>query len=421
MSARWSVEIVNTGTELLFGSVVNTHLAYLGQQLFSMGLRINRQTTAPDGLAIADVVRDAASRCRLLLITGGLGPTSDDLTREIVAEMTGRSLHFDESIFSRIAAHFDRRGLSLSEPIKRQAYVPEGSIVLPNDFGTAPGLYLPATSTFPDLFLLPGPPRELYPMFEVYAAPIIKGLAGDSDLRAIVFRTSGIGESAVQEAVGADLGMISGLEVGYCASVGSVDLRIIGTSDIVAEGAEIVRSKLEPYIISTDGRKLEEIVVALLTRRRETVAVAESCTGGSLANRITNVSGASAVFLEGNVTYSNEAKVRTLNVPAKLIENFGAVSEEVAAAMAAGARDRAGANYGLSTTGIAGPTGGTAGKPVGTVFVGIAAGTTEALKLFYPTDRRTFKQVISQQALNLLRGKLISEGEPGANATGSKL
>jgi nicotinamide-nucleotide amidase len=407
MSARWPVEIINTGTELLFGSVINTHLSYLGKQLFSMGLRVHRQTTAPDGPGIAEVVRDAASRCRLLLITGGLGPTSDDLTREVVAELTGRSLQFDEAIFSKIATHFGRRGLDLTEPIKRQAYVPKGSTVLPNDFGTAPGLYIPATSAFPDLFLLPGPPRELHPMFEVYAAPIIKGLVGDSDLQAIVFRTSGIGESAVQEAVGADLDMIAGLEIGYCASVGSVDLRIIGTSDTVAEGARIVRNRLEPYIVSTDGRELEDVVVELLTRRRETVAVAESCTGGLLANRITNVSGASAVFLEGNVTYSNEAKIRTLNVPAGFIENFGAVSKEVAAAMAAGARERAGANYGLSTTGIAGPTGGTAEKPVGTVFVGIAAATTEVLKLFYPTDRQTFKQMVSQQALNLLRRELL--------------
>jgi nicotinamide-nucleotide amidase len=408
MSARWPVEIINTGTELLFGSVVNTHLSYLGKQLFSMGLRVHRQTTAPDGPGIAEVVRDAASRCRLLLITGGLGPTSDDLTREVVAELTGRSLQFDEAIFSKIATHFGRRGLDLTEPIKRQAYVPEGSTVLPNDFGTAPGLYIPATSVFPHLFLLPGPPRELYPMFEVYAAPIIQELVGESDLRAIVFRTSGIGESAIQAAVGADLDAVTGVEVGYCATVGSVDLRIIGSEEAVEDASKIIRAKLEPYIVSSDGRDLEEIVVEILTSRRETIAVAESCTGGLLANRITNVSGASAVFLEGNVTYSNEAKIRTLKVPAKLIENFGAVSQEVAAAMAEGARDRAGARYGLSTTGIAGPTGGTAEKPVGTVFVGIAAGATDVLKLFYPTDRRTFKQMVTQQALNLLRQKLLA-------------
>ena len=409
MSAEWPVEIVNTGTELLFGSVVNTHLAYLGQQLFSLGLRVNRQTTIPDGLAIADVIREAASRSRLILITGGLGPTSDDLTREIVAELTGRSLRFDERVFSRIEARFAQRGLRLSDPIKRQAYVPEGSTVLPNDFGTAPGLYLPATSGYPDLFLLPGPPRELRPMFEVYASPIIKELVGNPDLRAIIFRTSGIGESFIQELVGADLEPIAGLEVGYCARIGAVDFRIIGTSAAVERGSKIVRDKLDPYIISTDGKELEEIVVELLTRRRETVAVAESCTGGCLASRITNISGSSAVFLEGNVTYSNKAKIRTLNVPATLIDRFGAVSEEVAAAMAEGARNRSGAHYALSTTGIAGPTGGTQEKPVGTVFIGIAfgAGSIQVQKLFFPTDRQTFKQVVTQQALDLLRKKLV--------------
>jgi nicotinamide-nucleotide amidase len=409
MSASWPVEVINTGTELLFGSVVNTHLAYLGQQLFSLGLRVDRQTAIPDGFAIADVVREAASRSRLLIITGGLGPTSDDVTRDVVAELTGRPLRFEESVFSEIEAHVVKRGFRLSDAIKRQAYIPESATVLPNDFGTAPGLYLPATPAFPDLFMLPGPPRELRPMFQVYATPIIREIVGHSDLRAMVFRTSGIGESAIQEMVGADLDAIPAVEVGYCAGVGAVDLRIIGTSSAIEQGAKIIRDKLEPYIVSADGRELEEIVVERLTRRNETIAVAESCTGGWLASRITNVSGSSAAFLEGNVTYSNEAKIRTLNVPAALIERLGAVSEEVAAAMAEGAQKRSGATYALSTTGVAGPTGGTEEKPVGTVFIGFASatGVTEVQKIFYPTDRLTFKQVISQRALDLLRKRLV--------------
>jgi nicotinamide-nucleotide amidase len=409
MSASWPVEVINTGTELLFGSVVNTHLAYLGQQLFSLGLRVDRQTAIPDGFAIADVVREAASRSRLLIITGGLGPTSDDVTRDVVAELTGRPLRFEESVFSEIEAHVVKRGFRLSDAIKRQAYIPESATVLPNDFGTAPGLYLPATPAFPDLFMLPGPPRELRPMFQVYATPIIREIVGHPDLRAMVFRTSGIGESAIQEMVGADLDAIPAVEVGYCAGVGAVDLRIIGTSSAIEQGAKIIRDKLEPYIVSADGRELEEIVVERLTRRNETIAVAESCTGGWLASRITNVSGSSAAFLEGNVTYSNEAKIRTLNVPAALIERLGAVSEEVAAAMAEGAQKRSGATYALSTTGVAGPTGGTEEKPVGTVFIGFASatGVTEVQKIFYPTDRLTFKQVISQRALDLLRKRLV--------------
>ncbi len=408
MSASWPVEIINTGTELLFGSVVNTHLAYLGLQLFSLGLRVDRQTTVPDGLAIADVVREATSRSRLVIITGGLGPTSDDVTREVLAELTGRTLRFDESVFSKIEAHVLKRGFRFSDAIKRQAYVLEGATVLPNDFGTAPGLYLPATPAFPDLFMFPGPPRELRPMFQTYATPIIRKIVGHSDLRAMVFRTTGIGESAIQELVGADLATIPAVEVGYCAHVGAVDLRLIGTGSAVEQGATIVRDKLDSYIVSADGRALEEIVVELLTKRNETLAVAESCTGGHLASSVTNVSGSSAVFLEGNVTYSNEAKIRALDVPGLLIERLGAVSEEVAAAMAEGARARSGASYALSTTGVAGPTGGTEEKPVGTVFIGFASamGSTEVLKLFYPTDRLTFKQVVTQRALDLLRRRL---------------
>jgi nicotinamide-nucleotide amidase len=408
MSAAWSVEVINTGTELLFGSVVNTHLAYLGQQLFSLGLRVDRQTTVPDGLAIANAIREATSRSRLVIITGGLGPTSDDVTREAVAELTGRRLQFDESVFSKIEEHVLKRGFHLSDAIKRQAYILEGATILPNDFGTAPGLYLPSTAAFPDLLMLPGPPRELRPMFQAYATPIIRKIVGHSDLRAMIFRTSGIGESAIQELVGADLDTIPAVEVGYCAHVGAVDLRLIGTGSAVEQGATIVRNKLESYIVSSEGKALEEIVVELLSKRNETVAVAESCTGGHLASTITDVSGSSAVFLEGNVTYSNDAKIRTLNVPQLLIQRWGAVSEEVARAMAEGARTRSGATYALSTTGVAGPTGGTKEKPVGTVFVGFASamGSTEVLKLFYPTDRLTFKQVVTQRALDLLRRKL---------------
>jgi nicotinamide-nucleotide amidase len=408
MSASWPVEIVNTGTELLFGSVVNTHLAYLGQQLFSLGLRVDRQTTVPDGLAIADLVREATSRSRLVIITGGLGPTSDDVTREVVAELTGRTLRFDESVFAKIEAYVLKRGFHFSVAIKRQAYILEGATVLPNDFGTAPGLYLPATPAFPDLFMFPGPPRELRPMFQTYATPIIRKIVGHSDLRAMVFRTTGIGESAIQELVGADLATIPAVEIGYCAHVGAVDLRLIGTGSAVEQGATIVRDKLDSHIVSADGRALEEIVVELLTKRNETLAVAESCTGGYLASCVTNVSGSSAVFLEGNVTYSNEAKIRALGVPGLLIERLGAVSEEVAAAMAEGARARSGASYALSTTGVAGPTGGTEEKPVGTVFIGLASamGSTEVQKLFYPSDRLTFKQVVTQRALDLLRRRL---------------
>jgi nicotinamide-nucleotide amidase len=405
-----AVEVLNTGTELLFGSVVNTHLAFLGQQLFSLGLRISRQTTVPDGYAIRDAILEAAPRCQLILITGGLGPTTDDVTREIVAELTGRSLEYDEKIFTKIRERFEKRGLRLTDPISRQAYVPKGAQVLPNDHGTAPGLYVPATDRLPHLILLPGPPRELRPMFEQYASPIIRTLVGSVDLTATIFRTVGLGESYAQELIGADLASIEGLELGYCARIGELELRLVGTLDRVLRGAEIVRARLSEHIVSEDGSEIDAVVVRLLKERGATVAVAESCTGGLLANRFTNVPGASAVFLEGNVTYSNEAKTRTLGVSTDLLKQVGAVSQEVAQAMAEGARARAGATYALSTTGIAGPDGGTPEKPVGTVFVGIATadGPAQVESLFFPTDRATFKQMVTQSALGLLRKHLIT-------------
>jgi nicotinamide-nucleotide amidase len=338
MTAFATAELINTGTELLFGSVVNTHLAFLGQQLFSLGVRISRQTTVPDSHSIRDAILEAAGRCPLLLVTGGLGPTTDDVTREIVAELTGRRLEYHEEIFQRIKARFDRRGLQLTPPISRQAHVPEGSEVLPNDYGTAPGIYVPGTEALPHLILLPGPPRELRPMFDQYAVPIIRKLAGKNDLTAKVFRTVGLGESYIQEMVGADLAAIEGLELGYCARLGEVDVRLIGSGESVLRGTELMQSRLSHYIVSDEDRGLEEVVVKLLTKGQVTIATAESCTGGLLANRLTNVPGASAVFLEGVVTYSNAAKIRTLGVTADLLNTVGAVSKEAARAMAEGAR-----------------------------------------------------------------------------------
>ena len=409
MSSLARVEVLNTGTELLFGSVINTHLSFLGQQLFPLGLRVQRQVTVPDGDAIRDAILESANRCDMILLTGGLGPTSDDITREIVAELTRRPLQYDDRIFQKIRERFERRGLKLTDRISRQAYVPEGATVLTNDFGTAPGLYLPARTGIPHLFLFPGPPRELQPMFNTYALPILQNLAGNHDLHARIFRTTGLGESYIEKMVGDQLLAIPGLELGYCARMGEVDIRIIGSRSAVHAAEEIIQSELARYIIGTEEKELEDVIVQLLTAQRATLATAESCTGGLLANRVTNVPGSSAVFVEGNVTYSNDAKTRTLGVSAELISAAGAVSEEVARAMAEGALQRSGATFALSTTGIAGPDGGTAQKPVGTVFVGLAscAYATQVEKLFFPTDRQSFKRMCTQHALDMLRKRLL--------------
>ena len=408
MSSLPRLEVLNTGTELLFGSVLNTDLSLLAQEIFPLGLRVQRQTTIPDGRAIRDAILDSAKRCEIILVTGGLGPTTDDITREIVAELTNRPLSYDDSIFQKIKERFRRRGLRLTDRISRQAYVPEGAIVLANDFGTAPGLYLPARNEIPHLFLLPGPPRELAPMLGGYAVPILRGLVPPSDLHARTFRMTGTGESYVEKKVGEKLLAIPGLELGYCARMGEVDLRVIGSQVAVTAAEEIIRAALQQNIIGDGSRELEEVVIELLREKNATLAVAESCTGGLLADRLTNVPGSSAVFLEGNVTYSNQAKTKTLGVPAELFASVGAVSKEVARAMAEGVLERSGATYSLSTTGVAGPGGGTHEKPVGTVYLGLANRDydTHVEKQFFPTDRRSFKRICTQHALEMLRRRI---------------
>jgi competence/damage-inducible protein CinA-like protein len=411
MSSVARLEVLNTGTELLFGSVINTHLSFLAQHLFPLGLRVQRQSTIPDGDSIRDAITESASRCDVILVTGGLGPTSDDITREIVAELTGRPLQYDDSIFQKIKERFKRRGLKMTDRTARQAYVPKGATVIPNDHGTAPGLYIPARNGFPHLFLFPGPPRELRPMFNTYALPVLQSLVGEHDLHAKTYRTTGLGESQVERIVGERLLAIPGLELGYCARMGEVDVRVIGSQPAVDVANELILRELGPYIVTTEQQELEDVVVGLLRANEATLAVAESCTGGLLANRITDVPGSSLVFLEGNVTYSNDAKMRTLGVSSELLSTVGAVSEEVARAMADGALERSGATYALSTTGIAGPDGGTDQKPVGTVFIGFASRGSATLveKEFFPTDRLSFKQICTQHALEMIRRKILGK------------
>ncbi len=409
MSFYTRVEVLNTGSELLFGSVVNTHLTFLARKLFPLGMRVQRQTTVPDGDAIREAITESANRCEIILVTGGLGPTTDDITREIVAELTLRPLHFDETILEKIRERFAKRGLTMTDRTARQAYVPEGAKVIPNDHGTAPGLYVPARDGMPHLILLPGPPRELYPMVNAYVFPILRSIGGMHDLHSKTYRLTGLGESQVEKQIGESLAQIPGLELGYCAGMGEVDVRLIGPQVAVEAGGNLVERSLGPFIVTTEEKEIEEVLVRLLTERNATLATAESCTGGLLANRITDVPGSSAVFLEGNVTYSNEAKMRTLDVSEVLLSSVGAVSEEVARAMAEGALRRAGSTFALSTTGIAGPDGGTDKKPVGTVFIGLAAAGSNTLveKEYFPTDRSSFKRICTQHALEMLRRKVL--------------
>ena len=419
------IELINTGSELMLGRVLNTHQQWIGRQLADRGYVVTRQVCVADaGSDVQLAIREALSRADLVIATGGLGPTSDDLTRDLVAELLGKKLREDAAALANVESFFAIRKRPMPAQTRVQALVPEGAIVLHNRHGTAPGLAIEVNpnpfrneSKASWLILLPGPPRELQPMFNEQVIPLIL----ERFPRAGVFvsrtlKTTGLGESVVQERIAAPLKPLTeaGLEIGYCARTGEVDLRLaargVGAEKIVLEAEQIVRQLIGQHIFGENDDQLEAVIVRLLRERRETLALAESCTGGYIANRITNVPGASAVLLAGLVTYSNDAKQMFLGVRGETLASHGAVSEPVAREMAEGARQKTGAHFAIAVTGIAGPAGGTPDKPVGTVFIALATDRqTLVLNPLNRYDRETFKYVTSQQALELLRRTLLNQ------------
>jgi len=405
--------LLNTGTELLAGDVHDTHLAFIAREIFSVGLRIAERRTVGDGPAIGETLQELFSRAEIIFVTGGLGPTSDDITRDVTAELLGLELREDAELIESLKKRLKARGLKWVSSIARQAQVPVGAQILPNENGSASGLYLKADinpkTRSPHIFLLPGPPRELQPMFRDSVMSILRSIVkGPPKFERRFYKIAYMGESLIEEAIGKKILAIPGVELGYCARPGEVDVRIIGERAALDQADQIVRAQLGDAIFTARDEALEDVLVKLLTKKNQTLAIAESCTGGLLANRITNVAGASAVLLAGYICYANEAKIDMLGVDPKLIKERGAVSEQVAGAMAVGARKRAGSTYALATTGVAGPSGGSEGKPVGTVYVALADdNNTKAKKLFFPSDRDTFKQLVAQAAFEMLRRKLI--------------
>lgn len=419
------IEIINTGTELLLGSTLNTHQQWLCRQLAARGLTVARQVTVADtGPAIEQAVVESLGRSDLLITTGGLGPTSDDLTRERIAAVLHLELREDPAVVEHIRAFFAARNRPMPERTRLQAQIPQAAVVLPNRFGTAPGLALrvPPGRFRPAagdawLIMLPGPPRELHPMFMEQVVPLLeRAFPTREPCECRVLRTAGLGESLVEDRIGEPLASLvaEGLEIGYCAHVGSVDVRLSACgakAALLVQSAEnIVRPLLGRHVFADGDESLESVVVRLLTERRQTVSLAESCTGGLIAHRLTNVPGASAVLQAGLVTYSNAAKQSWLGVRAETLDIHGAVSEPTARAMAAGVRARTGSDYGLAVTGIAGPSGGSPEKPVGTVYLAVAHSTgVHVTRQLNPYDRETFKFATSQQALDLLRQTALTE------------
>src|SRR5437867_791811 len=319
--------LINTGTELLLGDVQDAHLAFIAREIFPLGLRIEERRTVPDTDAIRRTLAELFPRCEILFVTGGLGPTTDDITREMVAESLRLELHQDPQLLDSLRRRLRIRGIKWAAGIARQADVPAGAQVLPNENGSAPGFYLKANINpriaSPHVFVLPGPPRELQPMFRKYVMPILRSFAPSSAIEQRSYKIAGMGESNVEEAIGEKVLAIPGIELGYCARPGEVDVRIIAKPEAIQQADAFIRSALGRSIFSTVDETLEEVVVKLLRNRNQTLAIAESCTGGLIANRITNVPGASSVFLAGYVCYADQAKIDMLDVDPQLIEKNG--------------------------------------------------------------------------------------------------
>jgi len=407
------VELITTGTELIIGQVVNTHVGYISKKIMPLGLRLERNITVPDGEAIRDAVKESLARADIILVTGGLGPTSDDITRDIVAEIFEAPLEHVEEIWKGIEDRLCSRHITPVPLMKSQALVPRGAKWLPNDAGTAPGLYFSKEEKH--LICLPGPPFELYPMFEKRVLPILQALVPAAQAPHIEsFRIIGIGESRVQETIEASLReKFPGIEIGYCARYGEVDLRLITRSEAdLHQAAKLVVSTFGDNLYAFGEQTMEEVVIDLARQAGKKIATAESCTGGMVAHRLTNVPGASAVLDRGWVTYSNEAKMDELRVRADTLEKYGAVSRETAHEMALGALELSGADLAVSITGIAGPSGGTDRKPVGLACFGLALLDGQEPKITtverqLVQKRDPFKQMASQAALDMLRRSLL--------------
>lgn len=415
----------------MLGFRLNTHQQWLGRRLSDHGYRVSRQTAIPDnGPEIESAVQESLARADLIITTGGLGPTSDDITRDLIANLLNRKLRDDAGTLRRLDEFFAARQRETPERVKVQAQTPEGAIVLQNNHGTAPGLAIEvAPNPFREdnrpawLIMLPGPPRELYPMFDELVIPLLKReLPLGRDYACRNLRTTGLGESLVEESLASALADLvqDGLEIHYCLCPGGVDVRLAcdgpRAGETVQAAEQIARAEIGKIIFGADDELLEEGVVTLLAKAGATLALAESCTGGLIAHRVTNIPGASHVLLAGFVTYSNEAKQKSLGVRDETLAEHGAVSEPTAREMAEGARRESGADYAIAVTGIAGPSGGSPEKPVGTVFVGLASQRkTVVMKFFNPYDRETFKQITSQQALEMLRRRLRKDQAPPKN------
>lgn len=409
--------IIAVGSELLTPEKVDTNSLYITQVLNDLGIAVAFKAVVGDNRAeLTSHVSHALARHRVLILTGGLGPTDDDLTREVVAAHLGLPLEQDAAIVEAMERRFASRGWKMPAVNLRQAQVPRGAVVLENPNGTAPGLWIEHDGAV--IALLPGPPREMKPMMDGDVRSRLTVHAGDARLFRRLIRVSGKGESAVEEVVQPIYAPWAGerppIETTILAGLGQVELHLVLQSDDAAgadERLDRAVSELTHALgrdaVSTNGAVLEAVVGDLLRSRGWRVALAESCTGGLATSRLTDVAGSSDYVERGVIAYSNEAKVELLGVPDALIREHGAVSEPVAAAMAAGIRDRARVDVGIGITGIAGPGGGSEAKPVGTVCIAVAGAETRVRTFRFPGGREMVKSMSANWAIDLLRRYLL--------------
>ena len=406
-------EIIAVGSELLTPERLDTNSLYLTAELNKLGVEVVTKCVIGDDLnRLADAVARALDRSGIVILSGGLGPTEDDLTREAVAQATGRELVFHPEIAEALERRFAAMKRKMSEINKRQAFVIAGAEILPNDRGTAPGQWVSTDGAV--AMLLPGPPHELKAMFEQQCLPRLIRIAPKQAIRTAFLRVTGMPESDLDALISPVYKKYPNVATTILAANGDLQVHLRARCDTEPEAAALLAEVVPPIesllgdrLYSRNGDPLEVLVGGLLRQRNATLAVAESCTGGMLGARLTAVPGSSQYFAGGFITYSNRFKHELLGVPAETLESFGAVSPETAEAMAAGARERAGSTYAVSITGVAGPDGGSPEKPVGLVYLGIAGpeGTAVAQRRFIG-DRERIRVFTTQAALDLLRRRL---------------
>jgi nicotinamide-nucleotide amidase len=407
-------EIIAIGSELLTPHRVDTNSLWLTERLNSIGVQVHQKTVVGDEEArLEEAVKDALSRSDVIIATGGLGPTEDDITRKVFARVCGRQLTLDYEVLAQIRERITSRGYQMTPNNERQALIPRDATILPNPNGTAVGIRMEQNGRL--IVLLPGPPRENRPMFEDYVMPHLERMSRGVRIAKRILKVTGIGESQLDDAIAPIYGEYTNPTTTILFTDSDIEIHLEATADTFSRAEEIVEGltdrleeKIGVNLYSTRGESLEEVVGQKLRLKQYTIATAESLTGGLIAERITRVAGSSDYFIGSVVSYTNEAKMRLLGVEAGALERHGAVSGEVAEAMARGIKERSGATIGLSVTGVAGPGGGSDAVPVGTVYVGLADDVSSSNKrLILPGDRHLIRWRTSSAALEMVRRRYL--------------